>query len=225
MELIHRTFEDLQYIIRYPENYDSAKKYPVILFLHGAGTRSKNITVLKNNSFFKNSGAFLDLNFITVAPLCERETWCDHFETLVRFAKSIFTAPDTDPERFYLTGNSMGGYGTWQLAISHPELFAAIVPICGGGMYWDAARLVNVPVWAFHGERDTLVLPTESKTMVERINKHGGNAKLTYYPEAGHDSWTATYTNRAVYEWLLSHKNENAKALVNEYADGSDKFG
>ena len=75
------------------------------------------------------------------------------------------------------------------------------------------------------GRRDGTVLTEESKKMVDAINKRGGNAKLTLYPEAGHDSWTATYTNRAVYEWLLSHKNENAKALVNEYADGSDKFG
>ena len=225
MELHARMFEDLQYLIRYPENYDSSKQYPVVLFLHGAGTRSSDITVLKNNPFFKNSAAFLDLNFITVAPLCERETWCDHFETLVRFAKAVLAAPDTDPTRFYVTGNSMGGYGTWQLAISHPEMFAAIVPVCGGGMYWDAGRLVNVPIWAFHGEKDCTVLPEESKKMVNAVNKRGGNAKLTLYPEAGHDAWTPTYTNREVFEWLLSHKNENAKALVNEYTAGSAAFG
>ncbi|MBQ3064148.1 MAG: prolyl oligopeptidase family serine peptidase [Clostridia bacterium] len=225
MELLHKTFEDMQYLIRYPKNYDSTKRYPVILFLHGAGTRSSDITVLKNNFFFKSSEKFLDLGFITVAPLCERETWCDHFETLARFTKTVFAAPDTDPARFYLTGNSMGGYGTWQLAISHPELFAAIVPVCGGGMYWDAGRLVNVPVWAFHGEKDSLVLPAESKIMVERVNQCGGNARLTLYPEAGHDAWTPTYTNREVYEWLLSHQNENAKTLVNEYAADAAAFG
>ena len=225
MELMHKTFEGLQYLIRHPENYDSAKKYPVILFLHGAGTCSSDITVLKNNSFWRNSSAFLDLDFITVAPLCERETWCDHFETLVRFVKALLAAPFVDPERLSLTGNSMGGYGTWQLAISHPECFSAIAPLCGGGMYWDAGRLVNVPVWAFHGEKDSLVLPRESKIMVERVNNCGGNAKLTLYPEAGHDCWTPTYQSRALYEWLLSHKNQNAKALVNEYEAGSAAFG
>ena len=225
MELITKTFEDLQYLIRYPENFDAAKQYPVILFLHGAGTRSHDITVLKNNSFFKNSGQFLDLNFITVAPLCERETWFDHFETLVRFTKMILACPFVDPARLSLTGNSMGGYGTWQLAMSHPEFFSAIVPVCGGGMYWDAGRLINVPVWAFHGEKDGTVLTVESKKMVDAINKRGGNAKLTLYPEAGHDSWTPTYTNREVYEWLVSHQNENAKALVNEYTAGSAAFG
>ena len=92
-------------------------------------------------------------------------------------------------------------------------------------MYWDAGRLINIPVWAFHGEKDGTVLTEESKKMVDAINKRGGNAKLTLYPEAGHDCWTPTYTNRAVYEWLLSHKNENVKALINEYTAGSAAFG
>ena len=91
-------------------------------------------------------------------------------------------------------------------------------------MYWDAARLVNVPVWAFHGTLDPTVFVEESEKMVNAVNACGGNAKFTVYPDKLHDSWTATYENYAVFEWLLAHTNNNAKALENAYSDGK-KFG
>ena len=118
----------------------------------------------------------------------------------------------------------MGGYATWQLAMSVPELFAAIVPICGGGMYWNAGRLANVPVWAFHGARDKSVFMEESVKMVNAVNKRGGNARLTIYPENGHNCWTDTYGNPALYEWFLTHTNSNAQALIDEYNNSKD-FG
>ena len=154
-----------------------------------------------------------------MAPHCKHGTWFDCFETLERFTRAIASAPFTDPERLYLVGNSMGGYGTWQLAMSMPEYFAAIIPICGGGMYWNAGQLVNVPVWAFHGELDPVVFVDESKKMVEAINNKGGNARLTLYPEAKHNSWTPTYQNKAVFEWLFAQRNQNAKALVDGYSN------
>ena len=86
-----------------------------------------------------------------------------------------------------------------------PEAFAAIVPVCGGGMYWDARRLKETPVWAFHGAQDKTVLPEESLHMVEKVNAFGGNAKLTLYPNNAHDAWTDTYSNPEVYAWLLEH--------------------
>lgn len=224
MEIKTLLFEDMQYVLRYPECYREGEKYPLLLFLHGAGTRGDDIGKVLGNSFLKHSAAQEGLSFITVAPLCHKNTWFDMLETLCRFAKMLSCAPFTDAARFYLTGNSMGGYGTWQLAMSCPELFAAIVPVCGGGMYWNAARLANVPIWAFHGAKDGTVFPEESEKMVNAVNKRGGSAKLTVYPENGHDSWTDTYTNRAVYEWLLSHTNQNAKQLADEY-NNSKAFG
>ena len=122
-------------------------------------------------------------------------------------------------------GASMGGYAVWQLAMSMPEYFAAIVPICGGGMYWNAGRLIHVPVWAFHGAKDATVLLEESVKMVEAVNKKGGNAKLTIYPNTKHDSWTATYSNYEVFQWLLTHRRPHAEAEAdNSYADVK-KFG
>ena len=114
-------------------------------------------------------------------------------------------------------GNSMGGYGTWQLAMGIPELIAAIVPMCGGGMYWNAPRLINVPIWAIHGGKDNVVFTEESQKMVDAVNNSGGNAKLTIYPDHYHDVWTDTYNNREVFEWLLSHTNENAVEIVDKY--------
>ena len=217
-------FNGMQYLIRYPDGYVQGEKYPVILFLHGAGTRGNDLNLLQNNLFFSLTAQHTDFPFITVAPLCHGETWFDHFETLHRFIQFLYTQPFADIQRFYMMGASMGGYATWQLAISHPEFFAAIAPVCGGGMYWDAARLINVPIWAFHGAKDPTVFLEESEKMVNAVNARGGNAKLTVYPENLHDAWTDTYSNPEVFTWLLSHTNNNAKALKNEYSDGK-KFG
>ena len=161
---------------------------------------------------------------ITVAPLCSENTWFDLFDMLKALLAEIACADFTDPERIYCMGASMGGYATWQLAMSCPEYFAAIVPICGGGMYWNAARLINVPVWAFHGAKDTVVLPEESQKMVNAVNRKNGNARLTLYPENDHNAWSDTYSNPEVFSWMLSHKNQNAAELVESHL-GSKQFG
>ena len=217
--------DDLQYLIEYPQDFSKSKTYPVLFFLHGAGTRGNDINRVANNVFFKLMENHSDLPFVLVAPLCSKDTWFDLWENLENLVNHICDLPFADKDRVYLIGNSMGGYGTWQLGMSMPHIFSAIVPVCGGGMYWNAGRLKNVPVWAFHGALDGTVLPEESKKMVNSLNAFGGNAKLTIYPEAAHDAWTPTYSNREVFEWMLSHKKcENNKELTNEYAD-QKKFG
>ena len=112
-----------------------------------------------------------------------------------------------DPDRVYLTGLSMGGFGTWEIAAQNPRRFAAIVPICGGGNARFARALRNMPIWAFHGDKDEAVPVSASVEMVEAVRKAGGtDVKLTRYPEAGHDSWTVTYDNPELYTWLLAHE-------------------
>ncbi len=214
----------MQYAVRFPENYNEGEQYPILLFLHGAGTRGEDINNILTHSFLRRPEKWPDFKFIIVAPLCHKNTWFDHFETLTRFALFIANQAYTDKNRIYLTGNSMGGYGTWQLAMSMPELFAAIAPLCGGGMYWNAGRLANVPVWAFHGARDKSVFMEESVKMVNAVNMRGGNARLTIYPENGHNCWTDTYGNPALYEWFLTHTNSNAQSLIDEYNNSKD-FG
>lgn len=212
-------YKTLKYAIRYPDNYSDKQKYPVILFLHGAGTRGNDINLLSESPFFKITGEIEDFPFITVAPQCHTETWFDIFETLKALVLEIASWEFISKEQIYLMGTSMGGYGAWQLAMSMPEIFAAAIPICGGGMYWNAARLVNVPVWAFHGKLDTTVKVEESEKMVEAVNNCGGNARLTIYPENDHDAWTDTYSNPEVFNWLGKQKNSNVEKIVNIYKD------
>lgn len=209
----------LRYVIAYPDGFTPDKTYPVILCLHGAGGRGNDISVLLNNPFFRETAKFSDFPFVMVAPLCSENTWFDLWGQLKALVREIASLPFVDAERIYMMGASMGGYGTWQLAMSMPEYFAAIAPICGGGMYWNAARLINVPVWAFHGNKDVCVFPEESKKMVDAVNACGGCAKLTIYPDNAHDAWSDTYSNPQLYEWFLSHKNSNASQLVDTYTD------
>ncbi len=210
-------FENLEYITRFPDGYVDGEKYPILVFLHGAGTRGKGSDILKNHIFFKEIDKHTDFPFVVVAPHCTENTWCDVYERLKRLVMSIACSSFADEKRIYLMGASMGGFGSWQLAMSMPELFAAVIPICGGGLRWNASRLINVPIWAFHGGKDTLVDPEESQRMVDAVNKCGGNARLTIYPENGHDAWTATFRSVEVFEWLLSNINENATDLIDEY--------
>ena len=112
-----------------------------------------------------------------------------------------------DVLRVYLTGTSMGGYGTWQTAIEHPDRFAAIVPICGGGDPRKARRITHLPVWAFHGQIDDTVPVSETLKMVEALRAAGGNVRVTIYPHLGHDSWTETYDDPKLYKWLLGQRN------------------
>ncbi len=214
----------LRYIIRYPDEFSENKRYPVVIFLHGAGTRGDDISKLVSNPFFSLTEKYKNFPFICVAPLCSENTWFDMWEHLEKLVTEISSLPFTDQSRIYLMGASMGGYATWQLAMSMPEYFAAIVPICGGGMYWNAGRLVNVPVWAFHGAKDTTVLLEESVKMVEAVKRHGGEAKLTVYTENSHDAWSDTYSNPEVFAWLLKQKNKNDSQCCDGY-NNSEKYG
>ena len=211
--------DGIQYLKVYPKTYEEGKKHPVIIFLHGAGTRGTDIESVRTNPYFTITKTYEDFPFITIAPYCHEDTWYDKLEFLKKLVYKIAQSDFADSERIYLMGNSMGGYGTWQLAMSIPEMFAAIVPICGGGMYWNAPTLVNVPVWATHGGKDSVVYPEESQKMVDAVNHAGGNAKLTIYHDNHHDVWTDTYKNPEIFEWLLSHKNENITEIVDKYKD------
>ncbi len=206
-------------VISYPEKFLKSEKYPLIISLHGAGNRGHGVESLKNDDYFVHTSKFKEFPFVSVMPYCGENTWFDLFEQLKATVEKIIKMPFVDKKRVYLLGISMGGYAAWQLGMSMPELFAAMVPICGGGMYWNAGRLVNVPVWAFHGAKDTTVFPEESKKMVDAVNNCGGNARLTVYPEIGHDSWTDTLTNWEVFKWLLEQENKNGIELIDKYTD------
>ncbi|MDF5739386.1 MULTISPECIES: prolyl oligopeptidase family serine peptidase [unclassified Nostoc] len=188
---------------------------PTILFLHGAGERGSNLDDLKKQGVTKIVEQQPDFPFIVISPQCPRgEYW--NIERLSVLLDQVMSghkpqngyASYVDPDRVYLTGLSMGGYGTWHLAAAQPQRFAAIAPICGGGNPQAAGKLKNLPVWAFHGARDNVVPLKESEIMVSALKARHGNVKFTVYPEAEHDSWTQTYNNPELYEWFLQHRRQ-----------------
>ena len=198
------TCGSLEYAVRLPKNFDPAQKYPALLFLHGAGQRT-SMKELLEDCFFTMTDEMENFPFVVITPFCCVDTWFDAWQDLKKVASEGRELPYVDPDRYYIMGASMGGYATWQLAMSLPSYFAAITPICGGGMYWNAARLKDIPVWAFHGAKDPCVFLEESEKMVNAVNASGGHAKLTVYPNNEHDAWSDTYSNQEVYRWLLQH--------------------
>jgi predicted peptidase len=200
------------YLLFLPDGYgvDSTKRWPLILFLHGAGERGTNIWLVAKHGPPKIDTAKRNLPFIIVSPQCpEGKIWSN--DLLLALLDEIETKYAVDTHRIYLTGLSMGGFGTWSLGLSHPEKFAAIAPICGGGelitlLLADKAQLASLPVWAFHGAKDPVVPLEESERMVALLKKHGvTEVKFTVYPEAQHDCWTETYANPELFEWFLKH--------------------
>lgn len=202
----------LDYLLYLPENYSNQKEWPLIVFLHGAGERGNDLNQVRAEGlpkFIENGKTY---PFIIASPQCPSDIWWPAIiEQTMALIDELSENYNIDESRIYLTGLSMGGWGTWSTACAHPERFAAIVPICGGGMPFLAGNLKDVPVWAFHGAKDTVVLLHRSQEMVDAVNAAGGNAKLTVYPEAGHDSWTQSYANPELYTWLLSHSKNRDK--------------
>ncbi len=194
-----------------PKDYgaDQQQKWPLILFLHGAGERGDNLERVKVNGIPKIVEQQKDFPFIAVSPQCSQYSWWPvELEALNALLDEIVIKYAVDTKRIYLTGLSMGGFGAWHLATVYPERFAAIAPVCGGGDPEKACILKDIPAWVFHGAKDKTVSLEESKKMVKALEDCGGDVRLTIYPEAGHDSWTETYDNPELYKWFLKHSRE-----------------
>ncbi len=199
----------LNYLLYLPTDYkkNENKNWPLILYLHGIGERGSKLSQLVKHGIPKIVEEREDLPFITVSPQCRNDSfWFEQYNALKVTLDEVISTYSVDDGRIYLTGNSMGGYGTWGLAIAYPELFAAIAPICGGGIPEDVCVLKDVPVWAFHGEMDDRVELKEGQKMVDALEKCGGNVKFTVYDGVGHDSWTRTYEDPALYRWFLHNQ-------------------
>ena len=201
---------DLLYL---PKGYEGdgaekEKKWPLILFLHGAGESGDDLSKVKKHGLPKLAES-KDFPFIIVSPQSNGRGW--NPDALNGLLDDVIAHHRVDPERVYLTGLSMGGFGTWSLAAAHPERFAAIAPICGGGDAKQARLLKDLPIWVFHGAKDPTVPVARSEEMVKAIQDVGGDPKFTVYPEARHDSWTETYDNPELYTWFLAHTRRGPK--------------
>jgi predicted peptidase len=195
----------MDYLLYLPKDYAEKDSWPLMLFLHGAGERGNDLDRVKVHGPPKLIAAGKELPMIVVSPQCPSDHWWRPNE-LNALLDEIVEKYQVDQDRIYVTGLSMGGFGTWTLAGYAPERFAALVPICGGGEAFSARRISHVPVWAFHGAKDSVVPLSASETMVEALKKAKGNVQFTVYPDADHDSWTETYNNPELYTWLLQQK-------------------
>ncbi|MEO6786332.1 MAG: prolyl oligopeptidase family serine peptidase, partial [Chthoniobacteraceae bacterium] len=223
----------LPYRLLKPANIEPGKKYPLVIFLHGAGERgTDNALQLKHGvAAFAKLDAREKFPCFVFAPQCPKDrNWIEMtpggygnaapadpgpMEPLVLGAVDALAQEFTiDPDRVYVTGLSMGGFGTWDLITRHPDMFAAAVPVCGGGDKDRAAAAKAVPVWAFHGLEDKVVPPVRSEEMVAVLRAAGGTAAITEYPGVAHDSWTFAYSEPHLLPWLFAqHRGEPAQKM------------
>ncbi len=214
----------LHYRLLTPVDYDASQKYPLVLFLHGAGERGDD-----NKAQLVHGGRnFADAAFrkrhpaIIVAPQCPKEsTWASFrprsgdggspeapLERVFELLESLQQEFSVDATRIYGMGLSMGGYGTWDILRRKPELLAAAVPICGGGVPESAASYSATPIWVVHGSADNAVPVELSRKMVDALRAAGSGVIYSEYDGVGHDSWTQTFDNQLIWDWLFAQRKD-----------------
>ena len=206
--------EETKYLLALPDGYnlDTLTRWPLLVFLHGSGESGTDLEKVKMHGPPKLIAAGKKFPFIVISPQAKRPSGWEP-ENLYNLISSIKQNYRVDPSRIYLTGLSMGGFGTWALAMKHPEEFAAIVPICGGADTTDAWKLRHTPVWCFHGALDDVVLPIRDQVMVDAVRKYNREVRFTIYPDANHNSWDRTYDNDSMYQWLLAQRKFTYKQV------------
>lgn len=190
-------------------NIPSDKKLPLIIQLHGAGERGLGKDDLHKVDVNGFSKVIKDkeLDCIIIMPQCPPDTfWAARVESIVKFIEQLIQEYSVDEDRVYLTGLSMGGYGTWFTAMARPDLFAAIAPVCGGGMAWNAGVL-KMPIRTFHGSEDNVVSPYQTDEMVAKLKELDADVTYTRIDGVGHNVWENAYDERLL-EWLLSKKRK-----------------
>ena len=200
----------LKYHIYFPNNYhDSDTKFPLVLFLHGAGERGDNLRLVEKHGIPKMINNGINFPFITVAPQCPKfQYWSEpvNVKTLLLLVEEIIKKNKVDIERIYATGLSMGGYGTLAIAKERPDLFSAIIPVCGGLDTTDIERLKDIPIWLFHGAEDKVVPVENSELIYDLLKPINPEIKITIYKGINHNSWEMTYNNQNIFDWMLKYK-------------------
>ena len=199
----------LQYILAKPDDLKPDEKLPLVVFLHGAGERGTDINDIKRLGIPKYLDGGLPIRAVILAPqLFSRDIiWTTVIHEVMELIRLIRdNDPNADPCHVCLNGVSMGGYGTWELAMSYTAEFTAIAPVCGGGTPWRAWRLSKLPVRTYHGDADDTVPLSETLHMVDEIRKNGGNPECILLHGVGHDCWDWVYEHTDILEWLISHK-------------------
>lgn len=198
---------NFKYVLNLPKGYDPNEKYPLVIFLHGAGERGDDLDLAVRHGYMKHvREENKEYPFLFVAPQCpENKFWGCYTESLLAFIDYICKKYPVDIDRVYLTGLSMGGTGTWMLAMAAPDKFAAIAPICGSGIIWNTAIISKIPIFVYHGDCDFTVPIQESMNMITGVNKNGGNAQMKICYGVGHNAWDYAYKGDELASWMLSH--------------------
>ncbi len=229
-EFVGASGKALKYRLLKPLNFNPDKRYPLVIFLHGAGERGSDNTVqlVHGMGEFCKKSRRESYPCYVIAPQCPKdEKWADvdwsqpnvtmpkqissSMQLTFELIDSMVTDAAIDKNRIYMTGLSMGGYGTWDAIARRPDFFAAALPICGGADVTTADKIKHIPIFCFHGEKDGVVVPELSRRMIDALKAAGGDPKYTEYPGVGHDSWTQTYRNEDVLAWLFAQRRTPAR--------------
>lgn len=201
------------YLVRLPASYDEEKTWPTLFYLHGAGERAHDETLLREHGPLAHR-TVAEMPFIVIAPQCLPGDWWIPWklQSLLGHCRSAFSI---DRRRIYGTGISMGGSGLWSWAAQYPDVFAAIAPICGRADPLYASTLSDIPTWVIHGEVDRVIAASQSREMVRAMQESGGTPKLTIVPGVGHAVWTPFYYKKALYKWFLLHTKVDSSLPLN----------
>lgn len=220
-----RTYKTMPYRLFIPANYDKNKKYPLVVWLHGAAGRGsdnqRQITggnTLGATIWTKPENQAKYPAFV-LAPQCPLgKTWTtfdaevkptDELKTAIELLRTLQSEYSVDADRLYVAGQSMGGLASWSLLAEYPEMFAAAIPVCGGGNKNKADKMTKTAIWAFHGEIDQTINVERSREMIEAVKKAGGNPKYSEYKEVGHNSWINAFAEPEIVSWLFAQaKNQ-----------------
>ncbi len=203
----------LAYTIFLPNGYSADNKYPLILSLHGAGERGNGVEELDHctnigiGRYIKKDG--MELDAVVLCPQCPKDrVWNHLIWDLKDLVDEIAVRYSVDENRMTVTGMSMGGFGTWEMALVFTDTFAAYAPICGGGMAWRTGVLKGKKIWAFHGDKDNVVDISNSIEMVNSARKYGADVRFTVFNGVAHGSWDPAYLETILIQWLLSQERE-----------------
>jgi predicted peptidase len=206
--------KEVKYVLFVPHDYKGDKPFPLILFLHGSGetydgkNEGKQAKVGIGPAVEKQEKTF---PAFVLMPQAQKRNWRADGEDAQRaldILKAVQKDYKIDDKRLYLTGLSMGGFGTWSMAAKYPDKWAAIVPICGGGNVKDAEKIKDIPCWVFHGDADKAVAVDKSREMVAALKDAGGKPKYDEYPGVGHNSWEKAYANKELFDWLFMQQKK-----------------
>lgn len=196
----------LKYILTAPTDFDGSESLPMIVFLHGAGERGNDLEKIKAHGIpklFSKDENYEGIRAITISPQCpEERTWYDFKWDVISLIDEVADKYNVDKSKISLCGISMGGFGTWEIALQVPEKLFKIAPVCGGGMSWRAWYLRNTPIRVYHGGLDNIVPLCMSEVMVNAIREQGGNVEFTIYEDLYHDCWTRAFEQTDLIAWL-----------------------